>query len=179
MPQHLTSTQATIPLDWIQMPSKYAPLSCWPISVSCSPDIFESKMSELMAILELMQTYLDDLLWISKSSLDNHLAKLRRVFIRLQNVGLKINAHKSCFCVVGTEYLGYILSRDGFKPQPNKLLAILALTLPQIVKQHGRFLGMVHYRDIWAQWSEMLALLSNLVGESGHTKNTKIKKKRK
>ena len=45
---------------------------------------------------------------------------------------------------------------------------------PRSVKELCRFLGMVqYYRDIWAQQSEMLAPLSNLVGEFGHTKVTK------
>ena len=45
-----------------------------------------------MATLEFVRTYLDDLLCISKGNLDNHLAKLRRVLIRLWNAGLKVNA---------------------------------------------------------------------------------------
>ncbi len=36
-----------------------------------------------------------------------------------------------------------------------------------------------YYRDIWAQQSKMLALLSNLVGECGHTKVTKANKTKK
>eukprot|EP00804_Cyclotella_cryptica_P013217 CCRYP_007003-RA/>CCRYP_007003-RA protein AED:0.39 eAED:0.39 QI:0/0/0/1/0/0/2/0/224 len=67
------------------------------------------------------------------------------------------------FCVVETEYLGYVLSRDGIKPQPKKVQAILALTPPQNVKELRRFLGMVqYYRDIWARRSEILAPLTNL-----------------
>ena len=59
------------------------------MGVACSPDIFQAKMSELMATSEFMQTHLDDLLCISKGSLDDHLAKFRKVFISLQDVGLK------------------------------------------------------------------------------------------
>ena len=44
-----------------------------PMGVSGSPDIFQSKMLELMATLEFVQTYLDNLLIISKGSLDDHL----------------------------------------------------------------------------------------------------------
>ncbi len=71
-----------------------------PMSVACSPDIFQAKMSELMATLQFVQTYLEDLLCISKGSLNDQLAKVQRVFIRLQNAGLKVNAHKSCFCAM-------------------------------------------------------------------------------
>eukprot|EP00804_Cyclotella_cryptica_P010725 CCRYP_005516-RB/>CCRYP_005516-RB protein AED:0.40 eAED:0.40 QI:0/0/0/1/0/0/2/0/273 len=120
-----------------------------------------------MATLEFIRTYLDDLLCISKGSLEDHLNKLRRVFIRLRDAGLTVNARKSSFCAVETEYLGYVLSRDGIKPQPKKVQAILALTPPQNVKQLRRFLGMVqYYRDIWARPSEILAPLTNLGGET-------------
>ena len=66
------------------------------------------------------------------------------------------------------------------KPQPKKVQAILALSPLQIVKQLFSFLGMVeYYRDIWARCSEMLAPLSNLVGECGYTKVTKANKTKK
>eukprot|EP00804_Cyclotella_cryptica_P011519 CCRYP_019883-RA/>CCRYP_019883-RA protein AED:0.08 eAED:0.25 QI:0/-1/0/1/-1/1/1/0/404 len=151
-----------------------------PMGVACSPDIFQAKMSELMATLEFVRTYLDDLLCISKGNLEDHLNKLRRVFIRLRDAGLTVNARKSSFCAMETEYLGYVLSRDGIKPQPKKVQAILALTPSQNVKQLCRFLGMVqYYRDIWARRSEILAPLTNLVGECGHTKVTKANKTKK
>jgi hypothetical protein len=73
-----------------------------------------------------------------------------------------------------------VLSTDGIKPQPEKVQAILALTPPQNVKQLRRFLGMVqYYRDIWARRSEILAPLTNLVGECGHTKVTRANKTKK
>jgi hypothetical protein len=165
----------TIILPW----GKYSYLRL-PMGVACSPDIFQARMSELMATLEFVRTYLDDILCISKGSLEDHLNKLRRVLIRLRDAGLTVNARKSSFCALETEYLGYVLSRDGIKPQPKKVQAILALTPPQNVKQLRRFLGMVqYYRDIWARRSEMLTPLTNLVGECGHTKATRANKTKK
>ena len=147
-----------------------------PMGVSGSPDIFQSKMSELMAALEFVRTYLDDLLCITRASLEDHLEKLRLVLTRLQDAGLKINADKSKFCAHETEYLGYVLTRDGIKPQINKVQAILALKPPTNVKELRRFLGMVqYYRDLWARRSEMLAPLTDLVGECGQTKVTRAK----
>ena len=71
-----------------------------PMGVAGSPDIFQSKMSELMATLEFVRTYLDDLLCITKDDLEDHLAKLKLVLQRLQDANLKINACKSNFCVI-------------------------------------------------------------------------------
>jgi hypothetical protein len=47
-----------------------------PIGIAGSPDIFQQKMLELMESLEYVRAYLDDLLCISKLSLEDHLEKL-------------------------------------------------------------------------------------------------------
>jgi hypothetical protein len=80
------------------------------MGVACSPDIFQAKISELMATLEFVKAYIDDLLCIIKGDLDDHLAKLKLVLQRLQDANLKGNAVKSNFCAIETKYLGYILS---------------------------------------------------------------------
>ncbi len=80
------------------------------------------------------------------------------------------------FCALEIEYLGYVLTRDGIKPQSNKVQAILAIKPPTGVRQLRHFLGMVqYYRDLWARRSEMLAPLTSLVGECGQTKTTRQK----
>ena len=128
----------TIIMPW----GKYSYL--WlPMGVACSPDIFQAMMSELIATLEFMRTCLDDLLCISKVSLDDHDAKLWSVFIRLQNANLKVNACKSCFCAMETEYPGYILHKSHIASQEIKVQASLTQTLPQNVEQLSRFLVMV------------------------------------
>ncbi len=130
------------------------------------PDIFKGKMSELMESLEYVRAYLDDLLCISKLSLEDHLEKLEAVLRQLCDAGLNVNAAKSTFCALEIEYLGYVLTRDGIKPQSNMVQAILAIKPPTGVKQLRHFLGMVqYYPDLWARRSNMLAPLTSLVGE--------------
>ncbi len=137
-----------------------------PMGIAGSPDIFQGKMSELMKTLEYVRAFLDDLLCISKLSLEDHLEKLEEVPRQLCNAGLKFNAAKSTFCAFEIKYLGYVLTRDGIKPQSNKVQAILTIKPPTGVKQLRHFLGMVqYYRDLWARWSDMLAPLTSLVGE--------------
>jgi hypothetical protein len=120
-----------------------------PMGIAGSPDIFQSKMLELMEDLEYVQAYLDDLLCISRSSIEDHLEKLEEVLRHLRNAGLNVNAEKLIFCALEIEYLGYILTRDGIKPQSNKVQAALAIQPPTNVKEVRHFLGMVqHYRDL-------------------------------
>jgi hypothetical protein len=110
-----SSKICTIIFPW----GKYSYLRL-PMGIACSPDIFQAKMSELMVALEFVRAYLDDLLCITKGSLDDHLSKLRKVLIGLRCAGLKVNAPKCSFCAIKTEYLGYVLTRDGIKPQPKR-----------------------------------------------------------
>jgi hypothetical protein len=93
----------TIILPW----GKYSYLRL-PMGIAFSPDIFQAKMSELMGTLEFVRTYVDDLLCITKCCLDDHLSKLKRVFIRLRDAWLKVNACKSSFCSTESEYLGLL-----------------------------------------------------------------------
>ncbi len=89
---------------------------------------------------------------------------------------MKVNAEKSTFCALEIEYLGWVLTRYGIKPQSNKVQAILAIQPPTGVRQLQYFLGMVqYYCDLWARWSKMLAPLTSLVGECGQMKTTKAK----
>jgi hypothetical protein len=77
-----------------------------PMGIAGSPDIFQSKMLELIETLEYVRAYLDDLLCISRSSLEDHLEKLEEVLRRLRDVGLKVNTKKLTFCALEIEYLG-------------------------------------------------------------------------
>ncbi len=54
------------------------------------------------------------------------------------------------------------------------------LNLPNNVKELRHFLGMVqYYQDMWVRCSEMPAPLTDLVGECGETKTTRMNKSRK
>jgi len=142
-----------------------------------SADIFQAEMMDLMEALEYVRVYIDDLLVITRETLEDHLEKLGEVLRRLREAGLKVNAAKSVFCTHKIEYLGYILTRGGIKPQQKKVQVILALNPPNNVKELRHFLGMVqYYRDMWAKRSEMLAPLSDLVGECGEMKTTRKNK---
>ena len=151
-----------------------------PMGFAGSADIFQTKMMDLMEALKYVRPYIDNLLVITRGTLEDHLDKLREVLRRLCDAGLKVNAVKSSFCTHEIEYLGYILTREGIKPQPKKVQAILALNPPNNVKELRHFLSMVqYYRDLWAKCSEMLAPLSDLVGECGETKTSRKNKAKK
>ena len=65
--------------------------------------------------------------------------------VRLQKANLRVNVAKSSFAQEQVEYLGYILTREGIKPIPEKVTALLAIKPTKNVKQLRQFLGMVQY----------------------------------
>ncbi len=73
------------------------------MGIAGSPDIFQGKMLELMESLEYVRAYLDDLLCISKLSLEDHLEKLKEVLRQLCNVEQKVNAKKLTICALEIE----------------------------------------------------------------------------
>ncbi len=85
-----------------------------------SANIFQAQIIDLMAFLKFVQAYMDDLLIITRQTLDKHLQKMETVLTRLRDAGLKGNATKTLFCGHEIEYLGYILTREGIKPQSKK-----------------------------------------------------------
>ena len=62
----------TIILPW----GKYSYMRL-PMGVAGSPDIFQEKMSDLMRALEFVQSYLDDLLVITKGTFNDYLIKVK------------------------------------------------------------------------------------------------------
>ena len=88
-----------------------------PMGMSGSADIFQAEMMDLLEALEYVRAYIDDLLCITRGTLEDHLDKLEEVLRRLRDARLKVNAAKSFFCTHEIEYLGYMLTRGGIKPQ--------------------------------------------------------------
>jgi hypothetical protein len=120
-----------------------------PLGFGGSADIFQAQILDLMVSLKFVQAYMDDLLITMRGILDEYLQKMETVLIRLRDAGLKVNVAWSLFCAHEIEYLGYILTREGIKPQPKKVQAILALNPPNNVKELRHFLRMVqYYRDM-------------------------------
>ena len=69
---------------------------------------------------------------------------------QLEKKGFKANLKKSFFMQDEIEYLGYLLTRAGIKPQPKKVNAMLRMQPPKNWRQIKCFLGMVkYYRDMW------------------------------
>jgi hypothetical protein len=92
-----------------------------------SPDIYQEKMSNLFVNLPEVIVNIDDILVITKGSFQEHLKVLEEALCRLARHRLKVHADNSKFCRFETEFLGFILCREGIHPQEKKVEAIQAL----------------------------------------------------
>ena len=135
------------------------------MGIACAPDIFQSIMMDLLGDLDYILVYIDDILIIQRAgeTEQDHLNKIEIVLQRLQDKGFRANLRKSFFMQKEVEYLGYLLTADGIKPQPKKVEAMERMQPPKNVKQVKQFLGMVNfYRDLWPRRSHILAPLNKL-----------------
>jgi hypothetical protein len=96
----MASKMCTIIFPW----GKYS-YKRLPMGFEGSADIFQAQIMDLMASLEYVQAYMEDLLMITRQTLDEHLQKMETVLTRLRDAGLKVNTAKSLFCAHEIETL--------------------------------------------------------------------------
>lgn len=117
-----------------------------PMGLKNSPSTFQRVMDNVLLGLqnEICLVYLDDIIVFS-TSLQEHMINLEKVFSRLRESNFKIQMDKSEFLKLETAYLGHIISKDGIKPNPDKIKAIENYPLPKTTKEIKQFLGLLGY----------------------------------
>ena len=95
-----------------------------PYGISSAPAIVQRAMEEILAGIDDVFIYYDDLL-LGHADLDSHLATLRKVLKRLQDFKVRLNKEECIFASQSVEYFGFILSAEGRKPDPEKIHAML------------------------------------------------------
>lgn len=107
--------------------------------------------------------YLDDIIIVSET-FEHHIQLLKEVANCLSKANLTINLEKSRFGVPQLKFLGYFLSRDGLKVNPDKIQPILDYERPITITKLRRFLGMCgYYRRFIRRYSEVTAPLTDLL----------------
>lgn len=117
-----------------------------PFGLVNSPATLSKLMDRVLGFGELepnIFVYLDDII-VASRTFKEHVTRLKELAKRLNQANLRINLTKSKFCVPEVPYLGYILSKDGLRPNPDRVHAIVAYEVPESVHELRRFLGMVN-----------------------------------
>lgn len=117
-----------------------------PMGLKNSPSTFQRVMDNVLRGLQnvICLVYLDDIIVFS-TSLQEHIINLEKVFQRLRESNFKIQMDKSEFLKLETAYLGHVITREGIKPNPDKITSIQNYPIPQTTKQIKQFLGLIGY----------------------------------
>ena len=86
--------------------------------------------------------YLDDII-IATETFEEHWYWVELVIKRLEEAKMKVNEEKCEVCCSRVAYLGFLLDKEGLRPDPEKVAPILEYPTPRNIKQLRRFLGMV------------------------------------
>ncbi|PIO53377.1 reverse transcriptase, partial [Teladorsagia circumcincta] len=115
-----------------------------PFGIKTAPGIFQQVMNKMVSGLRGVTTYLDDIL-VSGKTKEEHNENLLAVFGRIADYGFKVRLDKCAFSQPEIRYLGFILDKNGRRPDPKKIEAIKNMKEPKNVTQLRAFLGMVTY----------------------------------
>jgi hypothetical protein len=115
-----------------------------PFGLTGAPASFQKMMNEVFRDLHFVCVYLDDILIHSKSE-EEHVEHVRMVLQRLKDTGMTVRGSKCVFGKHEVRYLGHIYSRDGVKPEPEKISAVFAWQVAKNGLDVQKFTGLTNY----------------------------------
>jgi hypothetical protein len=136
-----------------------------PFGLTNAPSTFMRLMNEVLRefIGKFVVVYLDDILIFSKTKAE-HLRHLAMVMRRLQQEKLLINLKKCSFMQTELIYLGFVISANELKMDPEKVDVIRKWPSPRNVFEVRSFHGLASfYRKFIRNFSEISAAMMDTV----------------
>lgn len=117
-----------------------------PFGLTGAPGLFQRLMENVLKGLQFENCliYLDDVV-IFSSSFNEHLQRLRFVFDRFRESGLKLKLTKCHFAGRSVKCLGHIVSDKGIMTDPDKIEVIRTWPQPTTARDVKSFLGLASY----------------------------------
>lgn len=112
--------------------------------ICSAPELFQKVMETIVAGLEGVVVFLDDVMVYGRSS-EEHDRRLNALLDRLESYGVLLNHQKCQYNVTSLQFLGYDLSADGVKPTESRVQAIQEFRAPLSASELRSFLGLVTY----------------------------------
>ena len=113
--------------------------------------------------IEGVQPVYDDIIVAVKTEIEYDRA-LRKVLERARERKIKLNKNKIQYRLNKVSYMGEIVSKEGFTPDPHKVSAIFDMLAPQSKKDLQRLLGMINYLSKYiSNMAELTAPLRTLL----------------
>ena len=121
-----------------------------PFGLCVSSEIFQKKLQAALDGLQGTLCIADDIVvyGVGKNNEEatrDHDKKLREFLIRCRDKGIRLNKKKTELRKSEINFLGYKITSEGLKADPNKIKAIVDMKAPRDVKEVQRFNGMVNY----------------------------------
>lgn len=99
-----------------------------------------------------VEGYVDDMLVKSNDEAD-HLDDLREAFNTLCKYKMKLNPTKCVFAILSGKFLGFMVSQQGIKANPDKINAIMEIKSPKTVKEVQSLTGKVAALNRFISWA--------------------------
>jgi len=131
-----------------------------PFGLTNTPTTFQGLMNKIFKLYlrKFVLVFFDDIL-VYKKSWDDHIGHVKKVLQILEDNQLYAKKSKCEFGKKEVEYLGYVISGEGVKVDPNKIEAILSWPTPKNVRGIKGFLGLTgYYRKFVKGYSKLLHL---------------------
>ncbi|XP_055527961.1 uncharacterized protein K02A2.6-like [Wyeomyia smithii] len=112
--------------------------------VSCAPELFQKVMETIIAGLEGVIVYLDDVV-VSGRTQTEHDNRLKALLDRLESYNVLLNRDKCQFNVSSLDFLGHNLSVNGVRPVESRVSAVAKFREPANAAELRSFLGLVTY----------------------------------
>lgn len=141
-----------------------------PFGLTNAPATFQRLMECVLAGLtgEQCLIYIDDIIVFS-STFQEHLDRLERVFLKLQDAGLKLRSEKCHFIQKAVKYLGHVVSAKGICPDPAKTDVVANYPIPKHAREVKQFMGLcIYYRRFVEGYSEIAAPLFKLLSKENN-----------
>ena len=81
------------------------------IVIYASGGIFQDKLDEFLSDIDVVKTYIDDIICLNKDEFPKHMEQIRVISYRLCSSGLKCDVPKFCVGLNYILYLGYIITQ--------------------------------------------------------------------
>jgi len=136
-----------------------------PFGLTNAPATFQSVINKaLHEYLDVFCTaYIDDVLIYTNGTEQEHTEHVKKVLRKLKQNRLLLHPDKCEFHVTKTDYLGFVISRDGVSMDPKKIEAVQDWKIPKTVKDVQAFLGFANfYRKFIRNYSKVTTPLSEL-----------------
>lgn len=136
-----------------------------PFGLKNAPSTFQRVMDNILVGIqnERCLVYMDDII-IYSPTVHEHISRLTEVFKRLRNANLKIQPDKCEFLRKEVAYLGHLITKEGVKPNPDKIRCIQNFPQPTNQKEIKSFLGLAgYYRRFISNFAKLSKPLTKLL----------------